>query len=120
MFSWVNACTVRTAFSVSSANAPTSARRSWLARDSRRTRRPKITIGKTTRGTIRIVSPASLGLVMTSITMPPKNKSAFLSAIEALDPTTVWMRVVSVVSRDSTSPVRVTSKKTGLRPMTWR
>ena len=39
-------------------------------------------------------------------------------ASEAEEPTTVWIRVVSAVMRDSTSPVRVTSKNCGDRPST--
>ncbi len=40
------------------------------------------------------------------------------SAIEIDEPTTDWISVVSVVSRDSTSPVMIRSKKPGLMPMT--
>ena len=40
------------------------------------------------------------------------------AATDAEDPTTVWINVVSAVSRDSTSPVRVTSKNAGVRPST--
>ncbi len=40
------------------------------------------------------------------------------SATDTVDPTTVWMSVVSAVRRDSTSPVRVTSKNSGVRPST--
>ena len=32
---------------------------------------------------------------------------------------TVWIRVASAVSRDRTSPVRVTSKKAGVSDSTW-
>ena len=39
-------------------------------------------------------------------------------ASDADDPITVWIRVVSAVMRDSTSPVRVTSKNCGDRPST--
>ena len=40
------------------------------------------------------------------------------SAIDMLVPTTAWISVVSVVSRESTSPVRVISKNDGLIPIT--
>ncbi|OIQ64836.1 hypothetical protein GALL_536140 [mine drainage metagenome] len=40
--------------------------------------------------------------------------------MEMLVPTTAWISVVSVVSRDSTSPVCVVSKNSGLSPTTWR
>ena len=40
------------------------------------------------------------------------------TATDADEPTTVWISVVSAVRRDSTSPVRVTSKKAGVRPST--
>ena len=67
-------------------------------------------IGSTTIGTIRKVSNASLGLVMTSNTVPPINNSRLRNATEALAPTTDWIRVVSVVRRERISPVFVTSK----------
>lgn len=38
---------------------------------------------------------------------------------DRLLPTTVWISVVSVVSRDSTSPVCVVSKNCGLIRTTW-
>jgi hypothetical protein len=41
------------------------------------------------------------------------------SAWVTLLPITAWITLVSVVSRDSTSPVRVTSKKPGESRMTW-
>ncbi len=56
------------------------------------------------------------GLVMNSITRPPMNSSVLRSASEMLVPTIAWISVVSVVRRDSTSPVRVVSKNSGL----WR
>jgi len=62
----------------------------------------------------------SFGLVTNSITRPPPNSRVLRSASEMLVPTTVWIRVVSVVRRDSTSPVRVVSKKAGLCCTTWR
>ena len=49
-FSWLNAWTMRMADSVSETIAPTSAMRSWLCRERRRTRRPKMMIGRMTAG----------------------------------------------------------------------
>ena len=43
---------------------------------------------------------------------------ALRSAIEAVEPTTVLISVVSVVSRDWISPVWFSSKNAGLWPMT--
>jgi len=50
---------------------------------------------------------------------PPVNSSRLRRATEADEPTSVCSNVVSVVMRESTSPVRVSSKKPGLKPMTW-
>ncbi len=86
-------------------------------RDSRRTLRPNSTIGATTSGTTASTSKVSFGLVMNSMTAPPMISSALRSAIETDEPTTTCSSVVSVVRRDTTSPVRVISKKPGLRPM---
>ncbi len=62
----------------------------------------------------------SLGLVTNSMTRPPMNSRVLRKAREMLVPTTVWISVVSVVRRDSTSPVRVDSKNSGLWCTTWR
>jgi len=62
----------------------------------------------------------SFALVTNSMTRPPTNSSVLRSASEMLVPTTVWISVVSVVRRDSTSPVRVVSKNSGLCSTTWR
>ncbi len=56
----------------------------------------------------------SLALVKNIMTMPPTKSSMLRKAIEMLAPTTVWISVVSVVRRDSTSPVLVVSKNSGL------
>ena len=93
--------------------------RSWLARASRRTRRPNSTIGATTSGTPASTSSVSLGLVSASITSPPARSSRFLTAIETLEPITVSSIVVSLVRREITSPVRVTSKKPGGSVSRW-
>ncbi len=47
--------------------------------------------------------------------MQPSAMTMLRRAKDADEPTTVWISVVSVVSRDSTSPVRVVSKKFGLK-----
>ncbi len=54
------------------------------------------------------------GLVATSIAMPPANSTVLRRPIEMLDPTAVWITVVSAVRRDSTSPVFSDSKNAGL------
>jgi hypothetical protein len=117
--SWAKAWTVRTAFTVSSAWPLTSAIRSWALRDSRRTMRPKTTIGTTTRGTTRSTRPVSLGLVTTRSAVPPRVRRMLRSACVTVEPMTVCTTVVSVVSRESTSPVRVVSKKPGGMRMMW-
>ena len=58
-------------------------------------------------------SSASFRLVKNIRIRPPVSVTRLRSASEAEEPTTVWIKVVSAVSRDSTSPVRVTSKKAG-------
>ena len=62
----------------------------------------------------------SFTLVTNSIARPPANSKTLRSAIEMLVPTTAWISVVSVVRRDSTSPLRVISKNCGLWVTTWR
>ena len=63
--------------------------------------------------------PASFGLVMTSSTAPPMKIRILRKAMEAEEPITVWISVVSVVRRDRISPVGVVSKNAGLREITW-
>ena len=94
--------------------------RSWESRERPRTRRPKPMMGATIKGTPMKQSAASLGLVTIIITTAPVAITRLRSATEADDPTTVCTSVVSAVSRDSTSPVRVVSKKLGLKLKTWR
>ncbi|MEJ1967347.1 MAG: hypothetical protein WDN03_01730 [Rhizomicrobium sp.] len=119
MSSWVKACTVCTAFSVSLACALVSAMRSWLLRLKVRTQRPNSISGIITSTTAAVTRSVSFTLVTNISTSPPANITMLRAATEAEEPTTVWISVVSAVSRDSTSPVRVTSKKDGVRPMTW-
>ena len=119
MFSWVKACTVGIAFRISPAMPEASAMRSCDSRDSLRTRRPYITIGSTTTPSMTMMIEVSLTLVMNSMIMPPTNSRKLRSASEMLVPTRVWISVVSVVRRDSTSPVLVVSKNCGLWLSTW-
>ncbi len=93
--------------------------RSWLARDSRRTRPPISIAGATTSAMMPTTVSISLGLVAISIAMPPTNSTALRRPIEMLEPTAFWMTTVSVVSRDSTSPVFRVSKNCGLWVSTW-
>ncbi len=112
--SCVNACTVGIAFNTSPAIAEASATRSCESRDSLRTRRAKKMIGSTTSASITMMIADSLALVTNSITNPPANSRVLRNAIDTLVPTSVWISVVSVVRRDSTSPVCVVSKNCGL------
>ena len=62
----------------------------------------------------------SFTLVTNIIASPPTKSSTLRIAIEMLVPTTAWISVVSVVRRDSTSPLLVISKNCGLWVTTWR
>ena len=104
------------ALRISAAMALLSATRSWLARDRRRTRRPNQVVGRTTSSSTRNTWPITQGLVHTSMPRAPAPITALRRPIERDDPTTVCTRVVSVVRRESTSPVWVVSKNSGL----WR
>ena len=110
---------MRISCSDSSRNAPTSPTRSWVARASLRTRRPNRTIGTTTSGTPASTSSVSFALVSVSITRPPIISRKLRIAIDALDPITVSSIVVSLMSREITSPVRVASKNAGGRSSRW-
>ena len=116
--SLVKACTVTTAFMVSLARALVSARRSWLWRDNRRTQRPNRISGTMIRITAPRISAVSFRLVKNIRINPPVRVTRLRNASEAEEPITVCTRVVSAVSRDSTSPVRVTSKKAGVSAST--
>ena len=96
-----------------------SATRSWLARLSLRTRRPKYSEGSTTSTRMPSTCDITYGLVTISITIAPRPITLLRSPMLRLEPTTVCTRVVSVVSRDSTSPVCVVSKNSGLCSTTW-
>jgi len=88
--------------------------RSWESRESFLTRRPNSTIGTTTASNRTRMMDDRRTLVKNSMAMPPTNSRALRSAIEMLVPTTAWISVVSVVRRDSTSPVCAVSKNCGL------
>ena len=62
--------------------------------------------------------PASDGLVAISNTSAPISWMNERSVIDRFTPAIDCTSVVSVVSRDSTSPVRVTSKNVGSMRMT--
>ena len=109
----VNACTVWIAFNVSSAMPLVSAMRSCDARESLRTRRPSTISGTITTGTSTRIISVSLGLVIASITRLPTSEIAERSVIERFTPAMDCTSVVSAVSRESTSPILVTSKKPG-------
>ena len=70
-------------------------------------------IGPTTSGTPARTSSVSFALVSASITTPPASNSVLRTAIETLEPMTVSSIVVSLVSLEMTSPVRVVSKNAG-------
>jgi hypothetical protein len=114
--SCVNDCTVGMALSTSPASALAFATLSWLARESLRTRRPKMTMGATTTTSVAMMYPDSTGLVTASIAKPPVSRKKLRNPRDRLVPTTVWINVVSVVSRDRTSPLCVVSKNCGLIP----
>ena len=58
------------------------------------------------------------GLVRISMTRPPTRLRLERSAMDRPAPEMLCTSVVSVVRRESTSPVRVTSKKAGSMRMT--
>ncbi len=94
--------------------ADASAIRSCESRESRRTRRPKTTMGRITTTSSTMMIEESFTLVTNIIANPPANSSTLRMAMEMLVPTTDWMSVVSVVRRESTSPLLVISKNCGL------
>ena len=96
-----------------------SATRSWLARLSLRTRRPKNRLGSTTSTRMPSTCVITTGLVITSISRAPAPITALRRPMLRDEPTTVCTSVVSVVRRLSTSPVCVVSKNSGLCRTTW-
>ena len=103
----------------SSTYADTSATRSWFARESRRTLRPRSRIGTSVAGTPSTTSAASLPLVRTSITSAPNPISALRRNIEMPKPITACSCVTSFVRREITSPVRILSKNAGSSARRW-
>ena len=99
--------------------ADASAMRSCESRESLRTRRPNTMIGRITTTSSTMMIDESFTLVKNIIASPPANRSTLRIAIEMLVPTTDWMSVVSVVRRESTSPLLVISKNCGLCVTTW-
>ena len=114
----VKAWTVWIAFSVSSAMPLVSAIRSWVVRDSFRTRLPSTTSGTTTTGTSTRIIPVRRALVTASIARLPTSEMAERSVIDRFTPAMDCTSVVSAVSRESTSPMRVISKNAGSMRMT--
>ena len=70
-------------------------------------------IGSTTTGSPARTSRVSLRLVSISSTSAPAPSTMLRSAIDRLEPMTFSSIVVSLVRREMTSPVRVTSKNPG-------
>jgi hypothetical protein len=100
---------VRTAPSVSVANALASAIRSWLLREILRIlRAPKMT-GTTASGMAISAQAASLGLVTNNITMAPTAVMLLRSAIDMTLPMMLRISSTSEVSRETSSPLRVRS-----------
>ena len=117
--SWAKACTVRTASSVSPPSDTMSATRACASRESCRTLRPKMMIGATTIGTTASTHSASLGLVTTSMAMPPTHISVLRSATEAEEPITCSISWASDEMRLITSPERLISNQAGPSRTTW-
>ena len=107
------------ALSTSAAIALLSATRSWLARDSLRTRRPNHRLGSTTSTRMPNTCTITYGLVQTSMAKAPRPMTRLRRPMDSDEPTTVCTSVVSDVKRDNTSPVWVLSKKAGLWRSTW-
>ena len=96
-----------------------SATRSWLARESLRTRRPNHSAGTTISTNTTSTCNITTGLVHTKMPKAPRPITALRSPMESDEPTTVCTSVVSTVRRESTSPVCVVSKNSGLWLSTW-
>ena len=73
-------------------------------------------MGITTTGTISTTKPVSVGLVTTSMALAPRKSSRLRSADDACWPIIVCSRVVSVVTRESSSPTLLISKKADSTP----
>ena len=68
-------------------------------------------IGRIASGITSAANPASFGLVTTSSTLAPTSITALRSATETEEPMTVCTSSASAVMRDSSSPLRLRSKK---------
>ena len=77
------------ALSTSEASALESATRSWLARESLRTRRPNITLGQTTNTNTPTTCSISSGLVQISMASAPIPIRPLRNPIDSDEPTTV-------------------------------
>ena len=97
----------------SSTWAETSATRSWFSRERRRTRRPISRMGTSVAGMPSTISAASFALATKSSTTAPSDISALRRNIEIPNPITCCNWVVSLVSRETISPVRAESKYAG-------
>ncbi len=76
--------------------------------------------GPTMKGIATTIMSVNVGLVATSMINEPTSVMDERSEIEIPTPEIDCTSVVSAVSRDSTSPVRVVSKKLGSMWMTFR
>ncbi len=77
-------------------------------------------VGATTSSRMPSTCVITYGLVTISMTIAPMPITPLRRPIDRLEPTTCCTSVVSVVRRDSTSPVALVSKKAGLWRTTWR
>ena len=93
--------------------------RSWLARESLRTRRPNHRLGNTISTSTASTCNITSGLVQISTLSAPRPSTMLRRPMLKDDPTTVCTSVVSADRRESTSPVWVVSKNSGLWCSTW-
>ena len=98
------------ALSVSPASPLESATRSCAARERPRTRLPTVNSGSSTSGISTTMMPIRRALVAPISSSAPSMFNAERSVIEMPTPDMDCTSVVSVVRRERTSPVRVTSK----------
>ena len=75
-------------------------------------------MGTTTKGTTTRISSVSFKFVTKSKAKPPKSSRTLRKACDRDELITLCTTEVSAVRRDKTSPVRVSSKKLGDRPIT--
>ncbi len=64
-----------------------------------------ITVGIIVSKSVAKINTDNFGLVINIITKPPVSKRIFLIAIETLVPMSVWIKTVSVLRRESISPL---------------